>query len=44
LRILSSVFLIEMFLDKDLKYAEKLLLNDYRKSAQNFMRPQDMCA
>jgi len=37
LRILSRVFLIEMFdlQDKELKYVKELLLNHYRKSVQN---------
>jgi len=44
LRILSSVFLIEMFdlPGKELKYAKELLLNHYRKSLQNSVRLQDM--
>jgi len=45
LRILSSVFLIEMFdvWGKELKYAKELLLNHYRKPVRNSMRFQDMC-
>jgi len=37
LGIFSSVFLIEIFdlLEKELKYANELLLNHYRKSVQN---------
>ena len=44
LRILSSVFLIEMFdlRGKGQKYAKELLLNQYRKSVQNYMWLQDM--
>ena len=45
LRIFSSVFLLEIFdlLGKELKFAEELLLNHYRKSVQNSIRLQDMC-
>jgi len=45
LRILSSVFLIEMFdlRTKELKYAKDLLLIHYRKSIQDSMRLEDMC-
>jgi len=43
LRILSSVFLTEMFdlRGKDLHYAKELLLNHYRKFVQNCL--QDTC-
>jgi len=46
LRIVSSVFLIEMFdlRGRELKYANNLLLNHYRKSVQYYMRLQDMWA
>jgi len=45
LRILSRVFLIEMFdlRGNELKYAKDLPLNHCRKSVQNPMRLQDMC-
>ena len=44
LRILSSVFLIEIFdlRGKELRYAKELLLNHYRKTVQNSMRLQGM--
>jgi len=44
LRILSSVFMMEMFYlrGKELKYAKELLLNYYGKSVQNSMRWQDI--
>jgi len=44
LRILSSVFMMEMFdlRDKELKYAIELLLNHYGKSVQNSMGLRDM--
>jgi len=37
--------MIEMFdlRGKQLKYVKELLLNHYRKSAQNFVRLQDTC-
>jgi len=40
----QSVFLIEIFelRGKELKYAKELLLNHYRKSAQNYIRLQGM--
>jgi len=45
LRILSSVFLIEMFdlWGKELKYAKELLLNHYKKTVRNYVRLQDLC-
>jgi len=44
LRILSTALLIEIFdlRGKELKYANELLLNHYRKSVQNSVRLQDM--
>jgi len=43
--MLSSVSLMEIFdlLGKELKFAEELLLNHYRKSVQKSIRFQDMC-
>jgi len=45
LRILSSVFLIEMFdlRGNELICAKELLLNHLRKSVQNSVTLQDMC-